>query len=197
MTTGRSCAVKAAIMKRFFAALWHLWNWKWHIFEKQLNYTDTWPFMEKRDLSAQKLKIELFIQQNEKCFKNILAQWIKINVKPTLSWTYLKELCAGRKDGVCSLMLHKKQCKSARSSFWENGKAGIYIKSKGTKRQNIITHEPWAWDKSVVGRAHELKRTDPSRSATSTSLAFYNSHSFLRPLTNEHTPSFLPAHSSF
>ena len=60
-------------------------------------------------------------------------------------------------------MLHKKQCKSARSSFWENGKAVIYIKSKGTKRQNIITHEPWAWDKSVVGRAHELERTDPSR----------------------------------
>ena len=62
---------------------------------------------------------------------------------------------------MCSLMLHKKQCKSARSSFWENGKAGISIKSKGTKRQNLITHEPWAWQKSVVGRAHELKRTDP------------------------------------
>ena len=27
----------------------------------------------------------------------------------------------------------------------------------------MLTHEPWAWDKSVVGRAHELMRTDPIR----------------------------------
>ena len=98
---------------------------------------------------------------------------------------------------VCSLMLHKKQCKSGRSSFWENGKAGIYIKSKGSKRQNIITHEPWAWHKSVVDRAHELKLDRRRNLATLTSLAFYNSHSFLRPLTNEHNPSFPSDSSSF
>ena len=61
---------------------------------------------------------------------------------------------------------------------------------------NMLTHEPWAWQKSVVGRAHELKRDTRRNVATSTSLAFYNSHSFLRPLTNEHTPFFVPAPGS-
>ena len=39
--------------------------------------------------------------------------------------------------------------------FEELIKTGFHIKSKGTKCQNMLTHEPWAWNKSLMDRAHE------------------------------------------
>lgn len=52
-------------------------------------------------------------------------------------------------------------------------------------------HEPWAGEKSVVDRVHELKSTPVPLcfpSSPPTSLALHNSHSFSWPSTNKHTP---------
>ncbi|CAH0392315.1 unnamed protein product [Bemisia tabaci] len=68
------------------------------------------------------------------------------------------------------------------------------VKSKGTECQNMLTHEPCTYDKSVVDRAHEFKTQihgSSSPSSPLTSLALYNSNSFLRPSTHE-KPSFSP-----
>ena len=69
--------------------------------------------------------------------------------------------------GVVKLV--KKQCKSGRDSYWQNGKVGICVKSKESKCQNVLTNEPWPCEKSVVNKAHELK--SPVASSTSTSVA--------------------------
>lgn len=101
--------------------------------------------------------------------------------------------------GVLVVSCLRKKIKVGVISYGEMEKRDLKFNQKKLSANRVLTHEPWACDKSVVDMAHVLMRhrwTRPARLSSLTSLALFNTHSFLRPSTNEHAPHFPPVSSS-